>query len=297
MQDFFRKEALDSFSATSTMTKSVRAVSVKAAVFTLLLALCAAAFGVWLVLGTVYETVSVSGVIWPAEGNGSVYASSSGVVAKTAVSPGDSVKTGDLLAVVPQEELLAKIEAGKESGIADEELTRLYEEYDRLSMVRSQIDGVVTGVVSENTYVENGDEVATVMPLKEGGNNKVLTAFIPSAQSDLVALGMEVQVMPAFAPRETYGYIKAYVSGVSSYPVTGQSIKERSGVLFLPELDERESYIQLEITLISDASTQSRLKWSNPGSGNVDVSTGTVCGADIVVNKCPPYQWLFRSAR
>ena len=293
MRSFFRKEALDSFSTSSAINKGVRAVSIKGAVFTLLLAVCAAVFGVWLVFGTVYETLSVSGVIWPAEDNGSVFACAGGVVTKTIVSPGDQVSTGDILAIIPQETLLAKLQAGKGSGMEEEELARLYEEYDRLSIVRSNVEGVVTSVVSENTYVDSGDQVAAVLPLREGGNNNMLTAFIPSHQSGLVELGMEAQVMPAFAPREKYGYIEGYISGISPYPVTGQSIMDTSSELFLPEFNERESYIRLEITLASDGDTQSRLKWSDPGSGDVDVSIGTVCGADIVVKKCSPYQWLF----
>ena len=216
MQDLFRKEALNSFSASSAMNKGVRAVRMEASIFTLLLTICAAVFAVWLACGTIYETVSTSGVIWPAEHNGSVYAVSAGVVTQTVVSSGDIVKTGDILAVIPQEELLAKIENGKESGISEEELARLYEEYDRLSILRANIDGIVTGIVGENTYVSSGDEVASVVPFQEGGNNKILTAFIPSHQSGLVELGMEVQVMPTFASREKYGYIQAFISGISS---------------------------------------------------------------------------------
>lgn len=293
MKNLFRKEALESFSSNSGMNKGVRAVSIKAAVFTMLLAICAAAFAVWLVFGTVYETVSVRGIIWPAENNGGVYAKAGGVITKTVVSSGDAVKTGDILAVIPQEDILVKIKNGKERGISDAELNILYDEYDRLSVVRSSIDGIVTSIVDENVCINKGDKIAAVVPYSESGNNKTLTAFIPSDKGGLVTLGMEAQVMPDFAPREKYGYIKAYISGISAYPVTGQSIKDTNGELFLPEHDERESYLRLEITLIPDANAESRLKWSNPNSGSTDVAMGTVCGTDIVIKKCRPYEWLF----
>ncbi len=293
MQNLFRKEALESFSSNNGITKGIRAVSIKAVIFTVLIAVCSAAFAVWLVFGTVYETVSVSGVIWPAENNGGVYAKSGGVITKTVVASGDIVKTGDILAVIPQEDILTKIKNKKESGAADEELNTLYDAYDRLSVARSNIDGIVTNIANENICINKGDKIAEVVPYSEDGNNKILTAFIPSDKSGLVKLGMEAQVMPDFAPREKYGYIKAYISGISSYSVTGQSIKDSNSELFLSEFDERESYIQLEITLVSDANAQSRLKWSNPNSGSTDVAMGTVCGADIVIKKCRPYEWLF----
>ena len=89
--------------------------------------------------------------------------------------------------------------------------------------------------------------------------------------------------MPDFAPREEYGYIKAYVSSISGYPITGQRIHAANSELFLSTLDERESYLQVEITFIPEAQAQSRLKWSNPKSGNIKVAMGTMCQADIVV--------------
>lgn len=293
MQNLFRKEALESFSSNTGMNKGVRAVNIPATLFITLLSICAAIFAIWLFFGTVYEKVSVSGIIWPTENNGGVYAKADGVITKTVVLPGDTVKSGDILAVIPQEDILTKISNGKENGISEQELNSLYDEYDRFSMIRSNIDGIVTNISDENVCVNKGDKIATVVPFNESGNNKTLTAFIPSDKGGLITIGMETQVMPDFATREKYGYIKAYISGISSYPVTGQSIKDTNSELFLPEYDERESYLQLEITLVPDANTESRLKWSNPNSGNINVTMGTVCEADIVLRKCCPYEFLF----
>lgn len=293
MQQLFRTEALESFSSKSNNHSMVRAVSIKIAVFTLLLVLCAVVFGIWLVFGTIYETVSVDGIIWPAKNNGNLYAEASGILTNRVVVPGDMVKAGDILAFIPQEDILIKIKSGKESGISPSELDALYQEYDRLSVVRSNIDGIVTSMAEENTYINQGDKIAVVVPYSESINNKTLTAFLPASESALVTLGMEVQVMPDFAPREKYGYIKAYVADISSYPMTGQSIKNTNQALFLPTLDERDRYVQLEIILVPDANAQSRLKWSNPNSGSTDVAMGTVCSADIIITECRPYEWLF----
>lgn len=293
MQNLFRKEALESFSSNTGMNKGVRAVNIPSTLFIILISICAAIFAIWLFFGTVYEKVSVNGIIWPTDNNGGVYAKADGIITKTVVLPGDTVKIGDILAVIPQEDILAKISNGKENGISEEELNSLYDEYDRFSMIRSNINGIVTSISDENVCVNKGDKIATVVPFSESGNNKTLTAFIPSDKGGLITLGMETQVMPDFATREKYGYIKAYISGISSYPITGQSIKDTNSELFLPEYDERESYLQLEITLVPDANTESHLKWSNPNSGNINVTMGTVCEADIVLKKCCPYEFLF----
>lgn len=291
--ELFRKEALESISSTSGMNHGVRAVRIRAVVFVVLLALCTAIFSCWLFFGTIYDTLSVGGIIWPAQNNGTVYAVYGGTISKTVVSRGSAVKAGDILAVIPQEDILAELTEKRQTGISDAALQQLYDEYDRRSIIRSSIDGIVTYIVDENSYVFGGDRIAAIVPYSEAGNNKTLTAFIPADKSGLLSLGMEAQVMPDFAPREEYGYINAYVSNISAYPVTGRSIEAADNTLFITGLNPEESYLQIEITLVPDMSAQSGLKWSNPKSGNIDAAMGTICTADIVIEKCRPYAWLF----
>ena len=119
--ELFRKEAVENFSSSSGMKSAVHAVSIKTAVFTALLALCSAAFAFWLFWGTIYETVTVSGAIWP-ENNGDVYTVYGGTLSKAVVSEGDTVKAGDILAVIPQDDILAAIETGRQNGISETEL-------------------------------------------------------------------------------------------------------------------------------------------------------------------------------
>ncbi len=291
--NLFRKEAIESFSSRSGMSRGIRAIGLRSIVFIMLLAACAAIFALWLLRGTVYETVTVNGIIWPERNNGAVCAVYGGTVSETVVTRGDAVKAGDILAIIPQEDILSEIEKGRQNGMAESELRRLYEEYDRYSVIRSDIDGIVTYITDKNSYISEGDRVASVVPYDESGNNRVLTAFIPSDRSGIITLGMNVQVMPDFAPREEYGYIKGYVSRISTYPDTGRNIIGSENSLFVSLLDESQTYLQVEITLIPDRSAKSGLKWSNSASSDVDVVMGTTCTADIVVEECRPYEWLF----
>jgi hypothetical protein len=292
MADLFRKEALESFSSNSGMGRGIRAVGIRTKLFSAVLVMCALAFGVWLMFGTVLETVAVNGVVWPSENNGTVYLERSGTVSKLTVTPGQYVKNGDILAVIPQGDILEKLKAAQGSNASDAEIDRLYDEYDKYSLIRSNVNGIVTQLIPENTYVDRGGKIAVVVPYDDSGNNSRLTAFIPARQSGIVNLGMTVQVTPEFAPREEYGYINGYISSIGSYPVTGQYIKENSAELYDPDMAETENYIKIEITLLPDASAKSGLKWSNPGSGDIGLAMGTVCGCDIIINQCRPYQWL-----
>ena len=89
--ELFRKEAVESFSSRSGMKNAVRAVSIKTGVFTALLMLCAASFAFWLFFGTIYETVTVNGAIWPAKNNGDLYTVYGGTLSKAVVSEGGTV--------------------------------------------------------------------------------------------------------------------------------------------------------------------------------------------------------------
>lgn len=291
--ELFRREAIESFSSSAKLNSGVQAIRIRTVVFLLLLLLCAMAFAYWLVCGTIYETVTVSGAVWPIRNAGTVYATYGGTVSKTVVSEGDVVKAGDILLVIPQADVLAEIEAAKQAGASDDELNSLYDKYDSRSIVRASIDGAVTYITEENRYISEGDVVAAVVPYDKDGNNRTLTAFIPSRSSGFITLGMEVQIMPDFAPRDEYGYIEGYISGISTYPLTGQSVEETGGTLLAGLVEDTESYLPVEITMIPDMTAQSGLKWSNPSSGNINIAMGTICTADIVVEKCRPYEWLF----
>lgn len=74
MNDLFRKEAFENFSSNLKINKGVRAVSIKTAVFVILFLICTAIFAIWLFFGTIYETVSVEGIVWPTQSEGVVYA-------------------------------------------------------------------------------------------------------------------------------------------------------------------------------------------------------------------------------
>ena len=286
--NLFRQEALENNSERTGKGVALRAVGLKFALFTAALAVCAALFALWLIMGEVYETLSVDGIIWPSESGGEIYAEYGGSVSKVTVSRGARVKAGDILAVIPQEDILSDIESG-----AVEADAKLYGEYDRRSVIRSKTNGIVTYIADENTYVKAGEKIAEITPYDESGNNMTLIAFIPSDKGGLLSLGADAQVMPDFAPREKYGYINAYVSDIAQYPVKGEYIKENLGNLFLPSINEENNYLEVEITMLADAETLSHLKWSRPAGGDISAPMGTICTADIVIDKHHPYQWPF----
>lgn len=291
MKELFRKEAFKSFSSEEGLNRGIRAIGIRIKVFTTVIVIAVIVLCAWLFFGTVRETLTVDGILWPSKGSGNIYSPNSGTTEKVIAKEGQYVEAGDILAIIPQKQILEKINNAQESGASENSIEELYDEYDIASIVRAPLSGIIIEVIPENTYVNGGEKIAAIMPYNKDKNNKRILTYIPMKQSGIVNLGMEVQISPEHAPREEYGYINAYVSEVGQYPVTGQFIKQTTSANM--SLENDESYIKVEITLISDSTTSSKLDWSTTKGGDIDVEIGTVCNCNIIIKKSRPYQWIF----
>ena len=162
MSDLFRKEAVENYTSNREATLSVRAIPVRWVLYIIILILCVTLFCVWLFGGTVYESETVRGIAWPNKSYGDVYAEKRGIVAKTTVSVGDTVEAGDILAFMPDEDML---------DVPEEE--KNYEAYDRASVIRAKTNGIVTYIIDRNSYVNEGDLIAAVISYDKNGNNDI----------------------------------------------------------------------------------------------------------------------------
>lgn len=288
----FREKAMQSSSALSEMGKGIAGIRISVWFSVMGLGICAAIFMIWLFFSTIYETVSVTGIVWSLESGGTVYAETAGVVTGQVVDSGVRVKTGDILAILYDDKSLAQLDlAKKENPVAFADLQK---KYIRKTVVRSRVDGIVSHIVNRDTCVAEGEVIAEVIPFDEDGNNQRITAFIPADRLNQIKNNMEVQIVPEFVSRDRDGYIHGYVSNVEKYPITGEYIKNHYDSIFSLHMDVQEKYIRVEITMVSDANAKNGLKWSNKRSEEIDISLGTLCHCDVVTNKLRPYQYLIR---
>ena len=75
------------------------------------------------------------------------------------------------------------------------------------------------------------------------------------------------------------------IAAISMYTARGDMENLKTALNAIGRLKDR--------MVSPDMAAQSGLKWSNPASGTIDIAMGTICTADIVVEKCRPYEWLF----
>ncbi|MCC8161204.1 MAG: hypothetical protein LIO53_07890 [Oscillospiraceae bacterium] len=279
--DLFRKEVLNGYNTENGDEKGAAGLGIRVWLAAGAIALAAAIFAVWLIFATVYESVSVSGIVWSSQSGGAVYAERGATVTQTLVSQGQQVSAGDVLAYMPNYDLLSR-----EGDI--------YNSYMKTSAIRSKTDGIVSYIVNDNTYVSEGDMIAEIVPYDKASNDRTLIIFIPVEAGDAVANGMEVQVVPSFVSKDEAGYIKGYISSVSSSPITGEYIKANYSLVFAAGIDANANYTAAEVTMMSDSEARSGLKWSSSASGSIDAPIGTVCSCDIITETLRPYQYLFR---
>ena len=286
----FRKKALQNSSSLSDIGKGIAGIRISVWQSVLGIGLCAVIFMVWFIFGTVYETVSVTGIMWPMESGGTFYAETTGVITETIVNSGEEVESGDILAIISDDDLLSQLETVRQ----DDSFAELQKNYIEKTVIRSHTNGIVSYIANKDTRVTEGDVIAKVIPFDENGNNQRITTFIPTYNLNQIQNGMEVQIVPEFASLDKDGYVYGYVSEVEKYPITGEDIKTNYDSIFSLGMDLQQKYIRVEITMVSDANSKSGLKWSNSNSEKMDIELGTICNCEVITDKLHPYQYLIR---
>ncbi|MGI6357696.1 MAG: hypothetical protein ACOX2K_03210 [Bacillota bacterium] len=125
-----------------------------------------------------------------------------------------------------------------------------------------------------------------------GGSDMAVYSFVPMNASRRLALGMEVQVSPDYAPRQEYGYILGRVASIGARPVTVSELAETFGdAQYVQQLLAEGSMVQVLVTLDK---ADGGLHWSSKRGEAVAVTSGSYCDLLVVVRARKPYELLFR---
>lgn len=293
MGNLFRKEAVDNYKEQLSIDKQIKKLSFSTGILILIFVLGLLFTAVWFVFGNTVNTVNVTGVVFPSDGIENVNALTPGIVSEIMVDVGDEIKTGDTIAIIPDEDILKSIDEAISNNADKKYIDELRQRYYDSSFIVSKTDGKVLSVCDDESYVREGEVIASIAASKKDENQRQILAFIPTSQKNNISEGCAVQVSPNYAPREKYGYINGYVADIGDSVVTKSDAQMNFNIYNIPNIiDEDETYISVHINLLSDENTESGLNWSKTNSGYIDVETGTVCSSSIVISKQPPYKWL-----
>lgn len=171
MGDLFRKTSLEQAETPEKLDEYIKVThpgiwSVLIACFAIIVAVA-----VWLAVGRIPTTMDMKGIIFPGSGVISISAPASGQIQDIRVSTGDTVLPHDVLAVIPQPELLAELQELEAAEQPDEEaIAAKRQEYIDASIVRSQSWGVVLDAKHVYDIVQANEQVVSLARMEEGTN-------------------------------------------------------------------------------------------------------------------------------
>lgn len=166
---------------------------------------------------------------------------------------------------------------------------------DSLEEARREAATIVSPFAGRIVEIKTGpgmlvSQGSSVLTLERAGATGGLEAlvYLSAADGKKVRTGMEAQITPSTVRREEHGFMVGRVSYVAEYPATPQSM----GLLLQNEALVRELAggappIAARAALLP-ASNASGYQWSSAAGAPVKLTSGTLCRADIVVDRQRP---------
>lgn len=229
---------------------------------------------VWASVGRLATTVSSEGILIAGVHVMRVTTMDGGQVKDLSVKVGQAVAAGDTVATVAPP-------SGDTAAAAG-------------SPVITPYSGTVVALQAyPGQYVSAGAPLMTVEPLDQPLE---ATLYLPVEIGKSVRVGQEVQVMPADASVDEYGFIPGRVIYVSNLPSTPEGMQAVLQNDFLVQRFSAAGPVMRVIaSLQRDPHTVSGYAWSSSDGPAIRISAGTTCSASIVLSRSAPITYAFPS--
>lgn len=304
MSKLFRRSAMDHMAGPEQFDQQVRIVLPYHWIGILAVLFLVAGVTVWALFGNINSTIELQGLVFPKAGAEQIFCRNQGTVSNVLYEIGETVRKGEIIAVIPDEALLKEIEAKREAAataatpeeadMREKELELLYADYEDHSIIRATNDGTIHNIASPGELLEVGDPVANILVDSQYSNNRQIAAYVPLTVAKRLDTGMEVQICPSYISREEYGYMEGYISSIGEVPVTEDSLRKYYGSLeYVADILPSQSCIEVLIGIQMDEDSENHFLWSSEKGERVTVEAGTVCDIQAVVEKKKPYHLFF----
>ncbi len=295
----FRKSAMETVSNPEQLDQHVRVTRPASWVILTAIVGLVLGVGIWAFTGNISSGTDINGVIFSSEGIVVANAVSSGEVVDVLVSEGEQVEKGDLLMVIPNENLLEQIAQKKAeydaaSGSAKASigttLDALKYQYKISSFVLASKKGTINSVPLLGDEISEGQQVAVNFSEEAMSGSKEIIAYVPYTVASGFKVGGEVQISPNSAPREEYGYMTGKITNIGSTVVTEESIKRTMGTTkYISSLEVSSDSVEVRIRPNVDSSTKSGFEWSNSkGAQYITADIGTNCAIKVMSEEMHP---------
>lgn len=175
-----------------------------------------------------------------------------------------------------------------------EEIKVQKEVFYKASTIISERDGQVVEMrVKAGDVLTPGQILASVESLDPTKRRLEVLMYIPVEKGKEIELGMEVHVSPSMVNKEEYGYLIGRVVEVGEYPSSIEGIVNLIGNKELAyKLVGQSAPIEVVVELTLDNNTTSGYKWSTKKGPDMKLSGGTICSANINIDKKRPINFI-----
>ncbi|MCI0398570.1 MAG: NHLP bacteriocin system secretion protein [Chloroflexi bacterium] len=226
----------------------------------------------WAVFGAVPTQVSGTTIFIKTGGIKNVDSPYVGQVSDLAVSAGDIVQQGQIIATVVEPD-----QGGEKQ-------------------VTSPYTGRVLEVKVDQGYLV--DRGTTLLNMELTGDDVKLEAvmYLPLADGKKIQPGMDVQLSPSTVRQEAYGFMLGKVASVGTFPSTYQGILRTLGSDDLVQaLNIGVAPIEVHVELTPDPATTSGYRWSSPEGPPTTVESGTLGTATVITGRQRPINYILPS--
>mgnify|MGYP001098621303 CR=1 FL=1 len=280
----FRKTALETVSNPEQLDQHIRVT--KPFAWVILIAIISFVFGVgiWAFTGNISSGVDITGIVFSPDGVWIENSVVNGRVSDVLVGENESVDKGDVMAVIPDEELLAQIKAVKSQNGSSTTMDALRYQYMINSFVTASRGGIVNSVPSVGDTIAEGQQVTVNYSEENMSGSKEIITYIPQEVANSLNIGGDVQISISGYPREEYGYILGKITSIGNTVVTEETINKDLGTTKYNEyLISASNCVRVVIRLNVDSSTRSGFECSNQKGGQtLPVEIGTLCSVKFI---------------
>lgn len=223
----------------------------------------------WAFFGRTPDAVVGPGMVVPEQGFVEVGADLQGTVTEIAVSPGDSVTAGSIVAYI------------RTTG-------------GHTEAINAPVSGTVaTVLVRAGGITDRGTALLTVEP---SGSAAVVVAFVPAGPGKRIQPGMPARISLASAPSSQFGTLEGRVEAVSPVPVS----PERVTLIVGGNLSLADYFLtggpilELTVSLARDPTTPSGYAWTTGEGPPTAVSLGTLAQVAVIVSDATPVQRILK---
>mgnify|MGYP003585207346 CR=1 FL=1 len=304
----FRQEALDRLRSPDQLDKLFTPTTPVAWVALASVMLLIVSAFIWSIFGVMANKVNGTGIIMDSAGVVNISHVASGRLGEVKVKVGDRVRQGQVVAIMEQPALEAKIARLNREMIATKSrseldanvatLNELQAQLERESQVISQADGVIADqiVAGPGEYITPGAPLLSVRLDEQQRGEMMVLLYVPVLEGKKIQPGMLVQVSPGSVDSSEYGTMVGQVRSISGYPVLGDSITGWTGNKELTNWIIKQSggaAIEVKVDLIKDSDTKSGYLWSSIYGSPKPITPGTVCTGNVVVERQAPITKAF----